>query len=48
MTKYKTYPSYKDSGVEWLGDVPSGWHNTRLGNISNITASGIDKKIIEN
>ncbi|MBK2297345.1 restriction endonuclease subunit S [Francisella philomiragia] len=25
MTKYKAYPSYKDSGVEWLGDVPSEW-----------------------
>lgn len=23
--KLKPYPSYKDSGVEWLGDVPEGW-----------------------
>ncbi|MCT7586418.1 restriction endonuclease subunit S [Aliarcobacter butzleri] len=23
--KYKKYPSYKDSGVEWLGDIPSEW-----------------------
>ncbi len=22
MAKYKAYPEYKDSGVEWLGDVP--------------------------
>lgn len=22
---YKPYPKYKDSGVEWLGDVPEGW-----------------------
>ena len=21
----QTYPSYKPSGVEWLGDVPSDW-----------------------
>lgn len=21
----KPYPAYKDSGVEWLGDVPEGW-----------------------
>ena len=20
-----TYPSYKDSGVEWIGEIPSGW-----------------------
>jgi len=26
MSRYKTYPKYKDSGVvEWLGDVPEGW-----------------------
>ena len=23
--KYQAYPEYKDSGVEWLGDVPSHW-----------------------
>lgn len=25
MAKYKAYPEYKDSGVEWLGDIPKGW-----------------------
>ena len=25
MAKYKAYPQYKDSGVEWLGTVPSHW-----------------------
>ena len=28
--RYKKYPSYKDSGVEWLGDIPEHWENTRL------------------
>jgi type I restriction enzyme S subunit len=23
--KYKAYPEYRDSGVEWLGEVPSDW-----------------------
>ena len=23
--KWKPYPAYKDSGVEWLGDVPEHW-----------------------
>jgi type I restriction enzyme, S subunit len=23
--KWKPYPKYKDSGVEWLGEVPEGW-----------------------
>ena len=27
---YPAYDSYKDSGVEWLGDVPSGWEVKRL------------------
>lgn len=22
----RRYPAYKDSGVEWLGEVPEGWH----------------------
>ncbi|HEN3579712.1 TPA: restriction endonuclease subunit S [Yersinia enterocolitica] len=25
MTKYKAYPEYKDSGVEWLGEIPYQW-----------------------
>lgn len=26
MSRYKPYPEYKDSGVEWLGKVPDGWN----------------------
>ena len=25
MTKYQKYAEYKDSGVEWLGEVPKSW-----------------------
>ncbi|UFM68982.1 restriction endonuclease subunit S [Leclercia adecarboxylata] len=25
MAKYKAYPEYKDSGVEWLGAIPEHW-----------------------
>jgi type I restriction enzyme S subunit len=25
MSNYRPYPKYKDSGVEWLGEVPEGW-----------------------
>jgi type I restriction enzyme S subunit len=28
--KWKRYPSYKDSGVEWLGEVPKHWSLGRL------------------
>lgn len=29
--KYRPYPAYKDSGVEWLGKVPAHWAVKRLG-----------------
>jgi type I restriction enzyme S subunit len=32
-SKYKPYPSYKDSGIEWLGEVPVNWSTKRLKNI---------------
>ncbi len=25
MGKYKSYERYKDSGVEWIGEVPEHW-----------------------
>lgn len=30
MAKYKAYPEYKDSGVEWLGEVPITWSIFKL------------------
>ena len=30
MSKYQPYPEYKDSEVEWLGNVPEHWEKTRL------------------
>ena len=39
------YPSYKDSGVEWLGDVPKHWGKTRLKVVlSHSTQNGLFKK----
>ena len=31
VAKYQKYAEYKDSGVEWLGDIPSHWVVKRLG-----------------
>ncbi len=28
--KYKKYPNYKDSGVEWLGEIPNEWTNNKI------------------
>ena len=30
MRQYKAYPAYKDSGVEWIGQVPEHWQVKRL------------------
>ncbi|MDM1286687.1 restriction endonuclease subunit S [Acinetobacter indicus] len=30
MAKYQAYAEYKDSGVEWLGDIPKEWIPIRL------------------
>jgi len=35
--KYKKYPKYKDSGVEWIGEIPEDWEINRLKFQCNIT-----------
>lgn len=37
----KPYPSYKPSGVAWLGDVPSHWHAKRLRDCVNGCSNGV-------
>lgn len=36
MSRYQSYPEYKDSGVEWLGEMPSEWSAVRLKLVANI------------
>ena len=31
MAKYQAYAEYKDSGVEWLGEIPESWTIAKLG-----------------
>jgi type I restriction enzyme S subunit len=31
MSRYKAYPEFKESGAEWLGQLPSHWGAKRLG-----------------
>ncbi len=35
-SKYKPYPSYRDSGVEWLGKIPEGWIKSKIKFTSSI------------
>jgi len=30
MSHYKPYPAYRDSGVEWIGQVPEHWEIARI------------------
>jgi type I restriction enzyme S subunit len=34
--KYQTYPAYKDSGVEWLGELPEHWNVCAIKHIVSI------------
>src|SRR5688572_16784437 len=43
----KPYPTYKNSGVEWLGKIPTHWEVKRLKTISAVQLSNVDKKSVE-
>lgn len=47
MTKYKAYPEYKDSGVEWLGEVPKDWNILSLKSIALIVNGSTPKSGVE-
>ncbi len=44
--KYKKYPEYKDSGVEWLGDVPEHWYKGNLRWLATLYTGGTPSKNI--
>ena len=39
----KPYPEYKDSGVEWIGEIPNGWTVTRI----KYTPDGTENSFID-
>lgn len=47
MAKYKAYPEYKDSGVEWLGEIPNHWTTLAIKHVAQLNPSksciGIEK-----
>lgn len=40
MSHYKSYPTYKDSGVKWLGSVPDHWVFRKLKYIARFSGGG--------
>lgn len=41
MAKYQAYAEYKDSGVEWLGEIPSHWEMWKLNHFAPIITCGV-------
>ena len=40
MAKYQKYTEYKDSGIEWLGEIPNHW------NVGNLKFSFVGIKMV--
>jgi len=40
MSKFKRYERYKDSGIEWIGEIPEEWTSLKVSWIFNIIGSG--------
>ena len=47
MSKLEKYSSYKDSGVEWLGEIPEHWETLSNKNIFKIKQKLVGKKSSE-
>jgi type I restriction enzyme S subunit len=41
------YDKYKDSGFDWIGEIPEHWKFEKLGWQGEFSASGIDKKTLK-
>src|SRR5690606_40903561 len=48
MSHYKPYPAYKDSGVEWLRQVPEHWRFELLTNVSRFQSGKAHEPFIDN
>ena len=44
MGKIEKYSSYKDSGVEWLGEIPEHWESQKMKYLGKMFAGLTDKK----
>jgi len=47
MGNYSAYADYKDSGVEWLGEIPEHWDCKKLKFLAIVQPSNVDKKTLE-
>lgn len=47
MAKFKSYPKYRESGLQWIKNIPEHWEVKKLKIFSNVQASNVDKKTVE-
>ena len=40
----RSYPTYRDSGVGWLGELPEHWEVRQLAQVASYRTSNVDKK----
>ena len=45
MSRYKRYERYKDSGVEWIGEIPEHWEFRRISHICTLGRGRVISKI---
>jgi restriction endonuclease S subunit len=48
FAKFERYEAYKDSEVEWIGEVPAHWIVKRIKEISEINKSSLAEKTLPN
>ena len=46
--KYKSYPEYKESGIQWIGEIPEEWAIRKFSSFGFFSSSGINKKTESN
>ena len=44
LRRFRPYPAYRDSGVDWLGEIPAHWEVFRLKTMASVQLSNVDKK----
>ena len=42
--RYRPYPAYRDSGVEWLGEIPAHWSVARMWQVSEAISGGTPER----
>jgi type I restriction enzyme S subunit len=44
LRRFKPYSAYKDSGVEWLGEIPAHWEVKRLKHLARLNSEALPEE----